>query len=124
MQAIEGAKAMLRRMDALNDRLAGELSEPLKIGVGINAGEAIVGSMGPPATPIVSALGDNVNIAARLESQTKEYGVPLVISAHTAEYAGIDLTSLVSREVPVKGRDRPIRVYTISDPDALVRSEA
>ncbi len=121
MQAIEGAKAMFRRLEGLNARLVGEISEPLKIGIGIHAGEAIVGSMGPPATPIVSALGDNVNIAARLESQTKDFGVPLVLSAQTAEYAGIDLSSLSSREVPVKGRDMPIQVYTITHPEKLVR---
>lgn len=123
MQAINGAKAMFRRMEALNNRLESELSEPLKIGIGIHAGEAIVGSMGPPATPIVSGLGDNVNIAARLESQTKEFGVPLVLSARTAEYAGIDLSSLESQEIPVKGRDQPIRVYAISDPAGLARAE-
>ncbi|MBT7249083.1 MAG: adenylate/guanylate cyclase domain-containing protein, partial [Rhodospirillaceae bacterium] len=82
--ALRGAQAMLRRIEGLNARLEGELSEGLRIGMGIHIGEAIVGSMGPPETPIVSALGDNVNIAARLESQTKEFGVPLVVSAAVA----------------------------------------
>ncbi len=119
-QAVAGATAMLRRMDALNDRLADELSEPLRIGIGIHAGEAIVGSMGPPATPIVSALGDNVNIAARLESQTKEFGVPLVMSARVAEYGDMDASSLTMREVPVKGRERPVRVYSVVEPGNLL----
>jgi len=115
-QAVAGAESMFRRMEALSERLEAELSEPLRIGIGIHAGEAIVGSMGPPATPIVSALGDNVNIAARLESQTKEFGVPLVISARVAEYGGIDVSSLTMQEVPVKGRERPVRVYPIAEP--------
>lgn len=119
-QAVAGAEAMFTRMEALNERLAAELSEPLRIGIGIHAGEAIVGSMGPPATPIVSALGDNVNIAARLESQTKEFGVPLVISARVAEYGDIDASSLTMREVPVKGRERPVRVYPIAEPGNLL----
>ena len=50
---------MLRRLSTLNDKLA----EELKIGIGIHTGEAIVGSMGQNSSPIVSALGDNVNIA-------------------------------------------------------------
>lgn len=118
-QSVAGAKAMFRRLDELNDRLAAELNDPLRIGIGIHAGEAIVGSMGPPETPIVSALGDNVNIAARLESQTKEFGVPLVISARIAEYGGLDVSGLGMEEVPVKGRERPVRVYPVSDVEGL-----
>ena len=73
-EAIIGARAMLARLENLNEKLKGELSEDLRIGVGIHSGEAIVGSMGPPTSPNISALGDTVNVAARLESQTKEVG--------------------------------------------------
>ncbi len=118
-QAVKGAQAMFRRIEELNHRLGEQLQEPLKIGIGIHAGEAIVGTMGPPTTPIVSALGDNVNVAARLESQSKEFGVPLVISAQTAEYASMNVDGLDSREVAVKGRDQPVRVYAIAEPYSL-----
>jgi len=118
-QSVQGAKAMFQRLEILNERLAAELGEPLRIGIGIHAGEAIVGSMGPPTTPIVSALGDNVNVAARLESQTKEFGVPLLISARVVEYGGFDASDLTLDEVPVKGRERPVRVYPVADINSL-----
>lgn len=113
--SLRGAKAMLDRIEMLNARLGDELSEPLRIGVGIHMGDAIVGSMGPPATPIISALGDTVNVAARLESLTKELGVPLVISKETANYAGCELQGAVSHTVPVKGRDAEMDILAISD---------
>lgn len=93
----------------------GELNEPLRISIGIHMGDAIVGSMGPPATPIISALGDTVNVAARLESLTKELGVPLVISKDTATYAGYDIAGAVSHSTPVKGRDAEMDILAISD---------
>ncbi len=102
-------------MGELNKRLHEELGHDLKIGIGIHAGEAIVGSMGPPETPIVSALGDNVNIAARLEAQTKDLGAPLVISARTAKYAGAELSAFQLHTIQVKGRDRPLDVYAVDD---------
>lgn len=113
--SLRGAKAMLDRIEALNTRLGDELSEPLRIGVGIHMGDAIVGSMGPPSTPIISALGDTVNVAARLESLTKELEVPLVISKDTSTYAGYELQGAVSHTVPVKGRDAEMDILAISD---------
>lgn len=113
--SLQGAKAMLDRIEGLNTRLGDELNEPLRIGVGIHMGDAIVGSMGPPATPIISALGDTVNVAARLESLTKELGVPLVISKETSTYAGYDIEGAVSHTVPVKGRDAEMDILAISD---------
>jgi len=118
-EAIEGANAMFRRMEGLNDRLRDELGQDLKIGIGIHAGEAVVGSMGPPQSPIVSALGDNVNIAARLEAQTKELGAPLVVSARTTEYAGVDLPVSMLHNIHVKGRDHPLDVYAVGDPESI-----
>lgn len=118
-EAIAGAVTMLRRLETLNERLKHELEHGLRIGVGIHTGEAIVGSMGPPAAPIISALGDNVNVAARLESQTKEFGVPLVVSAETAKLSGIDFSAFERRHVRVKGRTRPIAVYAVEKPETL-----
>jgi len=117
--SVRGALAMLKRIEALSVRLSDELSEPLRIGVGLHAGKAIVGSMGPPASPIVSALGDNVYIAARLESQTKELGVPLVVSSIVAERSGIDFSGFDRHTIQVKGRDRSIDVFAVDRPESL-----
>jgi adenylate cyclase len=110
---------MLRRLTKLNEKLGEQLSEELKIGIGIHTGEAIVGSMGPPASPIISALGDNANVAARLESQTKEFGVPLVVSADTAQHSGIDFSKFPKHRIQVKGREGMITVYAVDKPEKL-----
>lgn len=106
----EGAKAALRcalamfhSVDTLNERLAGELETPLAIGIGIHTGQAIVGRMGPPKTPIISAVGDSVNTAARLERTTKELSVPLIVSAETLRAAGLN-TSAKLTQVSLRGR--------------------
>ena len=107
---------MISRLKVLNERLRGELADELRIGIGIHTGDAVVGSMGPPDAPIVTALGDNVNVAARLEAQTKELGVPLVVSAETARLGGVDLSAFQMHTIQVKGRVRPLDVYAVSDP--------
>jgi len=82
---------MFRRLDILKRRLKDELAEELNIGISIHPGEAIVGPMGAPSSPIVSTLGDNVNITARLEAQTKEFSVPLIILTTVAARRGVDM---------------------------------
>ncbi len=120
-QALKGAVEMFTRLEALNRSLQSELSQPLRMGIGIHSGEAIVGTMGPPASPILSALGDNVNIAARLEAQTKPLACSIVISAVTAEQAGVDLLVFPCRQVQARGRDEPVAVYVIDDYRALAQ---
>jgi adenylate cyclase len=118
--ALAGAVEMMRRLSKLNERLAEELAEPLRMGIGIHAGEAIVGTMGPPNSPNLSAIGDNVNIAARLEAQTKVFDCTLVVSRVVAERAGLDLSDLARLErVSVRGRAAPLEVYALSDMEAL-----
>jgi adenylate cyclase len=117
--AIHGAMEMLRKLDALNRELHLELGQPLSMGIGIHSGEAIVGRMGPPDAPIVSALGDNVNIAARLESLTKTLDCPLVVSEITAKRAAVDLSAYELHTSAVRGRAQPIQVYAVTDPTTL-----
>ena len=117
--AIRGAVSMFRRIDALSGHLQGEVRDGLRIGVGIHSGVAIVGTMGPPDHPILSAIGDNVNIAARLESQTKTAGVPLVVSAVTGQHAGIDLSAFPKDRVTVRGHTEPLDIHVIAEPAAI-----
>ena len=121
--AIRGAAAMLKRLEGLNRRLAKELKEPLRMGIGIHCGDAIVGTMGPPTAQNFSAIGDDVNVAARLESLTKQYGCALIISEAAAECAGADATGLTSHVADVRGRDGDIPIYTLDDPAALLPEE-
>ena len=123
-QALRGAADMFRRLDRLNRRFASQLARPLAMGIGIHGGEAIVGTMGPPATPILSAVCDTVNIAARLEAETKRLGRPLVISRRVAAAAGLAFGESSLCEVTLTGRMESIDIVSIEDPLALGLPEA
>jgi adenylate cyclase len=111
--AVRGARAMLQRLDALNQALHAELREPLRIGIGIHFSEAIVGAMGPPHSQIITAIGDTINTCARLESLTKYYGCPVILSRQAAEAAGLSLDGCELREAPVKGRMEHVQFYAL-----------
>jgi adenylate cyclase len=112
-QAVRGAQAMLAGLDDLNDALRDELSVPLRIGIGIHYGEAIVGAMGPPRSQIITAIGDTVNTCARLESLTKDYDCVAVVSQRAAELAGLEVAGLTLLQAPVKGRSEPVQFYAL-----------
>ena len=117
--AMHGAMAIAVRLERINAALASELREPLRAGISIHAGEAIVGTMGPPAHPILSALGDTVNVAARLEAETKAHGCALVVSRACADAAEVDLAAFPEFTVRVRGRDQPVSYFVIEQAAAL-----
>ena len=117
--ALEGAVEIQRRMEQLNVWLAAELRFPLKVGIGIHCGDAIVGAMGPPAAPMISALGDIVNVTARLEALTKEYATGLIVSEDVLRCAGISQDGLPRHSVQVRGRDESLTIFVVDDPTAL-----
>ena len=117
--ALKGAVEIQRRMKQLNVWLAAELSFPLKVGIGIHCGDAIVGAMGPPGAPMISALGDIVNVTARLEALTKEFGTGLIVSEDVLLCADISQTGLPKHSVQVRGRDEALTILVIDDPTAL-----
>ncbi|MBI3446135.1 MAG: adenylate/guanylate cyclase domain-containing protein [Magnetospirillum sp.] len=111
--SLEGARAMRAGLDQLNLELALELTAPLRMGIGIHYGEAIVGTMGPPDSQIVSAIGDTVNTAARLEGLSKDHDCLLVLSQAAAEAGNLDLAGQERRQVVVKGRLEPVEFYAL-----------
>ncbi|RVU38404.1 2Fe-2S iron-sulfur cluster binding domain-containing protein [Hwanghaeella grinnelliae] len=113
--ALAGAAAMLSRIEALNASLESELPFPLQIGIGINDGEAIVGAMGPPSAQTLTAIGDSVNSAARLESLCKEHGKPLVIAKTTADLAGISLPEENLHAIELRGRSGVTEYYALDE---------
>ena len=117
--AMRGAIAIAERLSRIGAMLAADLGEPLRVGISIHAGVAIVGTMGPPATPLLSALGDTVNVAARLEAETKVRGCMLVISEACATAADIDLGAFPRHTVQIRGRSEPVTYHAIADPAAL-----
>ncbi len=114
--ALRGAREMLAALDQLNYRLRNDLKEPLRIGIGVHYGEAIVGAMGPPRSQIITAIGDTVNTCARLESLTKEFNCVMIVSRPAAEAGGLDIAGCDLRQAPVKGRMEPVEFYTLHWP--------
>lgn len=119
--AVAGAGEMIRRLDAINDRLRNELRQPLAIGIGVHFGDAIVGEMGPPTTRVLTAIGDTINTTARLESLTKDIGAPLIVSEAAATVAGIDTADAQRHETPIRGRKEPVAYYGFTTAPAVIR---
>jgi len=111
--ALAGAADMFQRIDRLNRQLQQEFNETVKMGIGIHGGDAIVGSMGPPRTPLLTAVGDNINIAARLESKTKELDCDLIVSTPTLETENIAYDPDWVCEVELRGRNQSVRVCSL-----------
>ena len=109
-------------LQELNRSLAPELKEPLRIGIGIHAGPAIVGEMGYARATTLTAIGDTVNTASRLESLTKEYGVELVFSAIVGEHAGLAMEGLDHHEVTLRGQDEPTAIIAFANASTLPES--
>lgn len=112
-QALTAAKLMTERLDQLNESLASELKEPLRIGIGLHVGPAIIGEMGYGDATSLTAVGDSVNTASRLESMTKEFAAQLVVSEAVAEKAGIDLSAFASHDIGVRGRSEHISARVV-----------
>jgi adenylate cyclase len=111
--ALRAAREMLARIDQLNSRLRGDLLQPLRIGIGIHLGEAIVGAMGPPGSQIISAIGETVNACSRLEGLTKQYDCRVIVSRRAAETAGLDVGTDDLHRASVNGLAQPIEFYTL-----------
>jgi adenylate cyclase len=117
--ACEAALDMLERLRVLNDERKqeaesdGKVFIPIKIGIGINTGKCVVGNMGSDLRFQYSVLGDSVNLASRLEGQTKSYDVPILIGTRTAEAVKDRFAILELDCITVKGKTEPEVVYTI-----------
>ncbi|HET6467076.1 MAG TPA: adenylate/guanylate cyclase domain-containing protein [Geminicoccaceae bacterium] len=120
-QALAAVGAMAEALAELNEDLKTELREPLRMGIGLHAGPAIVGEMGWGRATSLTAVGDTVNTASRLETLTKELGAQLVVSAHVLELADTSLApgdgapAAEPLEVDVRGRDGRLVVWLLQD---------
>jgi adenylate cyclase len=117
--ACEAALEMLHRVDTLNRQREKQANEngqrfiPIKVGVGINTGRCVVGNMGSDLRFNYSVLGDPVNLASRLEGQSKNYGVPIIIGSKTASGLRDKFAVLELDCITVKGKTEPESVYTV-----------
>jgi adenylate cyclase len=119
LNACDAALEMLARLKTLNEDLEREAKEtgetylPMNIGVGINTGNCVVGNMGSDFRFDYSVLGDSVNLASRLEAKSKDYHIPLILGANTAEVARDRFAVMEIDLIRVKGKTEPEAVYTV-----------
>ncbi|MCK1642271.1 adenylate/guanylate cyclase domain-containing protein [Bradyrhizobium sp. 157] len=125
-QALRAAAMIAANVDELNKFLEHDLREPIRFGIGINGGEVIVGDIGYRDHMVFTALGDAVNVAARLQDMTKSLACEVVISDEVRATAGLDADALPQHEVEIRGRNEPMIVRSVTDArmlPALVNEE-
>jgi adenylate cyclase len=115
---------MLEEVERLNAEWEGTGRPHIAIGVGIHTGEATCGVVGAPGRLEYTVIGDTVNLAARLESTTKEVGVPLLVSRATAELLGVDYEAEPLGDVKVKGKTESTSVFTVRPKQAAKETRA
>jgi len=128
LNACEAALDMLERVDELNQAREQEAKEesrpfiPLNIGVGLNTGICVVGNMGSDQRFDYSVFGDSVNLASRLEGQSKEYGFPIIIGSRTALAVKDRFAILELDFIMVKGKKEPEVIYAIAGREDTAQS--
>jgi adenylate cyclase len=105
---------MSERLAELNSSLRDELDRPLRIGIGIHCGPVIVGEMGYGNATAITAIGDAVNTASRLEALTKDYDCELVVSDETIARAGLDFSEFPHHEIEIRGKREMLAVTTFN----------
>ena len=124
------ALEMVKAMKPLNERLEAEAKEEgrkhleLRVGLGLNTGDAVVGNMGTYQRMDYSVLGDTVNTASRLEGQSKTYGVDIVIGPNTHEAIKDDFATLELDVIQVKGKTVGLKIYALMGDEELARDPA
>jgi adenylate cyclase len=128
VNACEAAIDMLERIDELNEVREQEAKDdggsyfPIHVGVGLNTGFCTVGNMGSDIKFNYSVLGDAVNLASRLEGQTKEYGFPIIVGSKTALAVKEKFAILELDFIMVKGKKEPEVIYAIAGREDTAQS--
>ncbi len=126
--AIRAAAAIAASVDELNGLIGHDLGEPIRFGVGIHGGVVILGEIGYRDHMVFTALGDSVNVAARLQDMTKALGCEALLSDELRATAGLAADALPTQQVDIRGRTEPMLVCPIAQSRelaaALDRSEA
>ncbi|MEH2480710.1 adenylate cyclase [Nitrobacteraceae bacterium AZCC 2146] len=129
INACDAALDMLERIEGLNKQReieaqqGGHVYIPINVGVGLNTGICVVGNMGSDLRFDYSVLGDSVNLASRLEGQSKEYGFPIIIGSKTALAVKEKFAILELDFIMVKGKTEPEVIYAVAGREEMAQSE-
>jgi adenylate cyclase len=118
-QALKAAAMIAANVEELNQSLDHDLREPIRFGIGIHGGEVIVGDIGYRDHMVFTALGDAVNVAARLQEMTKNIPCEVMLSDELRVTAGLPADSLPQQEIEIRGRAQPMTVRCATDGKTL-----
>jgi adenylate cyclase len=111
--AVKTALQMLKRLDSFNEEISKEGVPAFGMGLGINTGSVVVGNMGSTQRFDYTCLGDHVNLASRLEGQSKPYGVRIIIGPRTYEHVKDNYMCFELDCIAVKGKKEGVKIYTV-----------
>jgi adenylate cyclase len=113
-QALQSAALIATNIDELNRFLSHDLLEPIRFGIGIHGGEVIIGDIGYRDHQVFTALGDAVNVAARLQDMTKDLECEVILSEEVYKTAGLPVSLMPAQELPIRGRAVPLTVRLVA----------
>jgi adenylate cyclase len=116
--AMRAAATIVQDIERLNEELEKEFSVHLRIAIGVHTGPSIVGVMGYGQAKSLTAIGDTVNVASRLESVAKELNATIVVSEPAIVQSGAPISDLQKHDITVRGRSSQMRVYVISEQES------
>jgi adenylate cyclase len=118
-QALKAVAMIAANVEELNRFLSHDLTEPIRFGIGIHGGEVIIGDIGYRDHMVFTALGDAVNVAARLQDMTKSLGCEAILSDEVRLTAGLAADALPEQEVAIRGRTEPMMVRIVTTANTL-----
>jgi adenylate cyclase len=121
--ALFAARAMFDALDHLNAEFHATLSEQLRMGIGVHTGPAVLGRVGGGSRAGLTALGDSVNIASRLEALNKELGSVLVASSASVQAAGVTIPGAEIQDIALRGRAETLAIHVVRDRAAIATME-
>ncbi len=113
-QALAAARDIDLALDIFNERLSAEITEGLRIGMGIHAGPVVIGQIGDTLSAALTVIGQTVNEASRLEALTKEKGCQLILSKIVAHHAGASIAFGSTLTVEVRGSSKPLEIILVN----------
>ena len=118
-QALKAAAMIAANVDELNQFLSHDLREPIRFGIGVHGGEVIIGDIGYRDHMVFTALGDAVNVAARLQDMTKSFACEAIVSEEIFITADLSADALPKQQAEIRGRSEPMIVRTVTSTKAL-----
>lgn len=114
-QALAATARIAKGVDVLNRNFMSELDKPLRIAMGMHAGPAIIGQIGYGKASALTAVGDTINAASRLEGFAKEYDAQLAVSADVVRYAGLAVDDRESYNISIRGRTGTLETLIVQN---------